>query len=411
MDFTESALVALWFACGDAPDKDRKVFILDIGDHQVAANGRKLSEDDLFSTERVVYYEPDRSLGPRIIAQQSVFVICNPPRIPDCHVRFVVAPKQVKDGVREHSDRLGVSERVLFGDVPGLARANARHTPLRRTSKLTPEKYKDQDNRAYWAQRYDDALGHYESFAAALPDVAQTHCLVGDTLSALGRFAGAVDAYTRAVQRSARPIDFGQELVVHWEAVGRRMLHTLYCNRGNAHAATGNHVRAIADFDRALKHGNELRRNVQFNRGNSKYVLERFVEAFGDFEASWSEREGSDTALALGNCRVMIGGFPEALARYLDGVTFGEPKNSATHRRQNAEHLRALLSAIEGHDPLVRHKGGIVYVETTSGAETFPFAGNRGNAGNTPSGLVSAHGREGYEGRPGFAVVMLPRQH
>ena len=75
LDFTESALVALWFACEDAPDNDGKVFILDIGDHQVAANGRALSDEDLFGTERVVYYEPDRSLGARIVAQQSVFVI------------------------------------------------------------------------------------------------------------------------------------------------------------------------------------------------------------------------------------------------------------------------------------------------------------------------------------------------
>ena len=68
LDFTESPLAALWFACKDEPNEDGKVFILDIGDHHVAVNGRKLSEEDLFSTEQVVYYEPDHSLSPRIVA-------------------------------------------------------------------------------------------------------------------------------------------------------------------------------------------------------------------------------------------------------------------------------------------------------------------------------------------------------
>ena len=73
LDFTESPLVALWFACEDEPDEDGKLFILDIDDHRVA-NGRKLKNADLLAMERIVYYEPDRSLGSRIVGQQSVFV-------------------------------------------------------------------------------------------------------------------------------------------------------------------------------------------------------------------------------------------------------------------------------------------------------------------------------------------------
>ena len=78
-----------------------------------------------------MYYEPDRSLGARIVAQQSVFVICNPPLIPDWRLRSVVVPKDAKERMTEFLARVGLSERVLFGDVPGLARANTRHKPLR----------------------------------------------------------------------------------------------------------------------------------------------------------------------------------------------------------------------------------------------------------------------------------------
>ncbi len=410
LDFTESALVALWFASDGAPDRDGKVFIVDIGNPQVAVDGRGLDEEALFSTERTVYYEPDRSLGNRIIAQQSVFVICNPPPIPDPYVRSAVVPRESKEGLREHLGNVGVSERVLFGDVAGLARANARANPILPKSTLTPEEHRDRGTRAYQAQRYEDALAHYESYAAAIPEVAQPHCLVGDTLSALGRFEDAVHAYTRAIEKIARPIDIGQGAIVHWEAVGRLMLHTLYYNRGNVQAAAGSHAEAIADFDSALEHGSQLKRNVVLNRGNSKYALELFAEAVVDFDAVWSERQGSDAALALGNCKVMTGEFLEALGRYLDGASVEEPEDSAVHCRQNAERCRELLAALEGQDQAVRRQGQVVYVKTTSEVATFPFAGNRGNAGNTPSGMVNAHGGEGYEGGAGFPVVLLPAQ-
>lgn len=148
LDFTESPLVAIWFACRDQPDEDGKVFVLDIDDHQVA-NGRKLSDEDLFGMERLVYYEPDRSLGSRIVAQQSVFVICNPPCVPEGRIKWVLVPKESKDLMIEHLARLGLSESVLFGDVSGLARANARHTLLRRKETLSPHEYRDQGNQAY----------------------------------------------------------------------------------------------------------------------------------------------------------------------------------------------------------------------------------------------------------------------
>ena len=407
LDFTENALVALWFACVEEPDKDGKVFMLDIGNHQVAANGRTLS-DPFDAGREVVYYEPDRALGARIVAQQSVFVICNP-QIPDRHLHSVIVPQAAKGSTLTHLRRLGFSETGLFADVPGLAAANTSRTPLQRKEKVAPEQYRDSGNRAYQSARYVDALAAYESYAAALPDVAQPHCLMGDALAALGRHKEAISAYTRAILKISRPIDLGRGTIVNWDAVGRPMLHALHYNRGNADAAMGNHADAIADYDSALEHGDQQKRNVLFNRGNSKYALGRFDEAHVDFETAWSEREGSDAALAIGNCKVLIGEFNEALRQYLDGSGVGVPENSVANCRQNAEQLGRLLEALEGHEYRIRRGEHVVYVEAACAAEPFPIVGHPGNTGNAPSGMTTAHGGQGYGGMVGFVVVIVGR--
>ncbi len=399
LDFTESPLVALWFACSEQLDRDGNVFILDIGDPQAAANGRQLEEEDLFRTDRLVYYEPDRSLGARIVAQQSVFLICNPPKVPDWCLETVVVPKEAKEPIVEYLGRAGLSARVLFGDVPGLARANTRHTPLRPEETLTPEQHRDLGNRAYRRERYAEALGHYRQVAAAFPDVAQPQGRIGDTLAALGRSREAVDAYTRAIELAARP-PLG--------AVERFTLQALYYNRGNAHAAVGDHSEAVANFDDALSLGDTLSRNILFNRGNSKYSLERFSEAFEDFKAAWSEREGSDAALAMGNCKIMLGEFARARSSYSEGHRVGEPEGAATHCGNNGKQVQQIVDALGDRNRRISQRGSIVFVEVAAcEAASFPFAGNTGNAGNTPV-AAAAPGGKGFKGGPGFAVVLGP---
>ncbi|MCY3676536.1 MAG: FRG domain-containing protein [Gemmatimonadetes bacterium] len=411
LDFTESPLAALWFACQGQHNEDGRVFILDIGNHYVAVNGRKLSEEDLFSTEQVVYYDPDQSLSPRIVAQQSLFVICNPPNVPDAHLKSVVIPKEMKGLMTEHLKGLGLSEENLFRDVPGLARANARHNPLEISSTLTPEQHRNLGNRAYQASRYEDALAHYEAYARALPNDPRPLSLVGDTLSALQRFPEAIDVYTQAIDMFAQPTSLDPDAIMPREYVTSLMLHTLHYNRGNAQAAAGNHSEAVSDYDSAMEHGEYPMRNVLFNRGNSKYALEEFDRAFDDFEAAWSEREGSDAAHAMGNCKVLRGEFKEALERYSDGVRVGDPEISAAHCRQHVEYVQRLLDALDGSDHEVKREGHAVYVEATGTSAMFPFVGNRGNAGNAASGMVKVPGGAGFEGGIGFAVVLVPRAH
>lgn len=408
LDFTEYLLAALWFACRELPDKDAKVFILDIGNHAVARNSRSL-ENPFDVGEKIVYYEPDRSLGARIIAQRSVFVICNP-LIPDQHLKSVVVKKESKEPLQNYLKRLGLTPAALFNDIPGLAEANKTGAPLKRMDALTPEQHRDRGNRAYQAGRYQDALLAYESYEEALPNVAQPHCLKGDALAMLGRFADAEMEYTKAIENLHNPIYLGQNVIVDDELNSNWMRHSLYYNRGNIRAAIGSHRAAVEDFDIALENSHGPKRDILNNRGNSKFSLKLFSEAYQDFEAANMESEGSDTALAMGNCKVMMGEFEDALQKYLVGTTKGSG-GSATNCQGNAEQVRRILDMLNGHDFQLRHEEFVMFVDTTHvrGDPTpFPFTGNQGNTGNRPSGLVTAHGGKGYKGMDGFAVVIVP---
>ncbi len=413
LDFTEDPLVALWFACEEKQrdKKSGKMFIMDIGNPQHSTNARLHVElmKGPFSPEQrlthpVLYYEPSPSLGARIIAQQSVFVIGNP-YIPHDLIKQFCPPQESKENIRDYLSALRLSESSLFRDIPGLAVANSSDKDLPPTDLLSPEQYRERGNRAYQAGRYDDALAAYESYAEALPDVAQPYCLKGDTLTALGQFDEADLAYTNAIKNLDRPIYFHDQGVVIPE-MANTMAGLLFYDRGNVRAATGDHRGAVEDFDMALKRGVHSETSVLHNRGNSRFALELFEEAHKDFAAVWAKHGESGAALAMGNCRTMVGAFEKALQHYQRGSAV-QSDSSAGHCLQNVEQVQKLLQALKGADYQIRHEDGIVFVETENAAGHFRFAGNRGNTGNIPSGMVGMPGGKGFSGMAGFAVVIV----
>ena len=405
LDFTANMLVAIWFACREEQDVDGKVFALDIG------SSRASRIDDLMSlgsdgSSPIVYYEPDRSLGPRVIAQQSYLVLGTPAELHRL-IGTVVVPKQLKKAALDHLTNFGLSELTLYGDAQGVAAANTVDTELPSINLLSPTQHRDIGTKAYREGRYEDALASYRSFAAAQPNVAQPHCLEGDALAALGRFPEADLAYTRALEKVGRPLELGPQTVATDDPINS-MSQMLHYNRGNARAAVGNHRGALADYDQALQLGHRSKRDVLYNRGNSKLTLNWFTEAHGDFMAAWSEREGSDAALAMGNCMAQAGKFEEALKRYRMGET-AKPENLATQCRNHAEHIRQILEILGTNDYEVRREGPIMRVKLPGGqSQNFVFMGGRGNTGNTVSGMVTAPGGKGYRGAMGFVIAIEP---
>lgn len=384
LDFTENALVALWFASAAEDDGDGKVFAVDIGDPFIWTNGRKLGR--LLDTDQEsVYYEPDRSLGLRIVAQQSVFVVCNP-RIPKRVVKEVTVPAHAKLAVRETLERLGISEKVLFGDVPGLAALNAWEKPLQLDLAWTAEQWRKRGNLAYQEGQFVDALAAYQEYAEREPEAAEPLLLIGNALAQLQKYRQAVEAYG-----VADTVDGERGL----NTDARGMLHY---NRGNAYAVLGDHEAAVADFDKAIEYVPDRSMDARYNRANSRYSLGRFEDARKDYsDAGGSTR--SNTALAMGNCQMMLGRFDEALECYRAGYSV-DSRGTAEHCRQNGGQLEQLLEALGDGSYRTRVADDLGRIEIDrSGGLIFVFVGNPGNRGNRWGG-------DGYEGKTGFIVTM-----
>ncbi len=362
-----------------------------------------------------MYYEPDHSLGTRIIAQQSVFVIFNPLESNQQVdlVEVVTVPQSLKIELQKYLKSIGYSQKSLFKDIPGLAMANTRQIPLqpKQLKPIDPKEYRDRGNLAFQNGRYEDALVAYEAYAKALPDdVAQPYCLKGDTLAALARFEEADIAYTMATERLDKPIDFGKEVIVNLDVVVPMMSRALYYNRGNVRAAIDRHEGAVKDFEKAIEIGFKPKYDVLVNLGNSKFALQKYEEAYFDFEKASLERKRSDLALAMGNCKMMLDDFDEALKYYIDGSNTVPEEPTTEDCRKNAEQVSQILKILNGQEHEVKRSCKELFIEVVDfkgELGSFSFMGNRGNTGNFPSGMITGPGGKGYKSMGEFVVKIV----
>lgn len=164
VDFTRSALVALWFACqkdsSDSP-KDGAVVVLrtDGVEPLRTVNDRTLDESLNY------FFELDRDLkyllyqwhpgfqNNRIIAQQSVFVFGNPPIRENAKCTVAGCSKQ--NILRDLEKLAGITEASLFPDFEGMARVYAHDKPID-TSNASAYRHRGID--AYYDNEWEEAI-------------------------------------------------------------------------------------------------------------------------------------------------------------------------------------------------------------------------------------------------------------
>lgn len=134
IDFSENAMIALWFACYECPGHDGKVVAVETGD---ATDILTISYEDInkpiesFLDQGKLWKWKPNSMNNRIFAQQSTFLF-GIGRIEEGNVncREVKIEADRKEFIRDALKKsYGIGEQSLFNDLDGFARCNSHSRP------------------------------------------------------------------------------------------------------------------------------------------------------------------------------------------------------------------------------------------------------------------------------------------
>ena len=251
IDFTRSALVALWFACQQSSTKveaNGKVFAVRSDDPARF----KTVNPELVKQDIDYFFKPDENnkdwlyqwepklQNNRIIAQHSVFVFGSRQIKAEAECVIIMGSirkiKNNKQKILESLDQLSdITEASMYPDFDGFARLHAHDKPYIESN---AHDYLRRGNEAQKNNNRDDAISYYNEvirLAQAHPGiVAIAHNNRGIAYDDKGEVDRAIEDYSNSIE--LKP-DFDH----------------VYFNRGNAYHSQGDYDHAIADFTKAVE--------------------------------------------------------------------------------------------------------------------------------------------------------------
>ena len=203
IDFTYSAQVALWFACGQdsktTNTTNGKVFAVRMDvDRFIEIEPDSLTESlphFLNSNEPQLYHWQPRQQNNRILAQQSIFFFG--------HYEFkedaaCAIEKCEKEDIRTELERVsGITEIRLFPDFEGFASLRDDRTPY---TPLSADEYIMRADQAVRRNKFDVAIADYDMAIYRNPNDAFTYYLRGLAKAGLKQYDAAITNYDRAIQ-------------------------------------------------------------------------------------------------------------------------------------------------------------------------------------------------------------------
>ena len=322
IDFTRNFLVAMWFACQPHEEKDGKIFILDTSDEE---NFLSLEKRDLekevspilkfqtrdevaLSKETIIFPIPTQSwwhwspqgLLQRILKQDSLFIF-GQQKIEDTLLQEILQEIKIKHGhkekILEELDRLGITERTLFKDLPGFADSHGCNKPFP-LGHETPKYCFQKGYEALQRGDFKDAMANYDRAVELKPDYAVTYIKRGRFKLSRDDKSGAIADFNRAIKLKPDYIKAYNSRGIVKDESGDHMgaiadfnraielnpiFAKAYNNRGFVKAKLGDHAGAIADFNRAIELGHDFAEAYK-NRGNAYRSLDRHSDAVADYD-------------------------------------------------------------------------------------------------------------------------------
>ena len=143
IDFTFSPLVALWFACDSREDANGKILVLENNSGRIEEIKTKMrlqqELDAFFDADQAQWYLWSPTLDSRAVdtermnMQQSVFLFGLPEVDTDMINQEIIIRSGAKKDLRTALEKMGISEKTLFSDLPGFFERNTYAEPYDQT--------------------------------------------------------------------------------------------------------------------------------------------------------------------------------------------------------------------------------------------------------------------------------------
>ena len=202
IDFTENALIALWFACREELQKDGKIVAMATDDLDKFST---LSYEDLnkpimdFLNKGKLWKWTPSNLNNRIVAQQSVFVFGEGMIEENLYKykKIQIDAGSKKDIIETLEKSFGVKEQHIFNDLAGFALYNAHDKPY---DDYTAEDYFSWGVAFHQQGEHEKAKNYYNKALGLNPQQAEAYYNRGIAKNALGDRQGAISDYDKAIE-------------------------------------------------------------------------------------------------------------------------------------------------------------------------------------------------------------------
>ena len=198
IDFTTSALIALWFACQDERGLPGKVVAMATDSIEKYSSIRY---EDLnrpireFLNQGKLWKWVPSGLNSRIVAQQSVFVF-GEGWINKSHYEEISIAADCKKSISEALEKtFGIEGPKLFNDLSGFARYNAHDQPY---DKFSAEDFFSLGVSFQQRSEYQQAIERYNSAIDRNPHLAEAFFGLGIAKYHLDDYLGAIADYDKA---------------------------------------------------------------------------------------------------------------------------------------------------------------------------------------------------------------------
>ncbi len=243
IDFSRSALVALWFACqqGSKGEANGKVYVIrhdDMVRLKTVTHDLITKEIDYFlkpdENDRYTLYQWQPKLqNNRIIAQQSVFVFSGAQIEAEAEC---VIPQNSKQDILISLDKIsGITEANVYPDFDGFARLHAHNKPY---IEPDPQEYLQRGISAHQNDRVDDAIEYYTEIIQMEPT---------DTTIVSMAYYNRANAYVEKNEEDLAIRDYTKNIELDPNSANA------YHDRGYAYRKKGDNKRAVEDYNQAIQ--------------------------------------------------------------------------------------------------------------------------------------------------------------